>query len=154
MISEIKAFFEEWIAAVARAVDFALDRYAPRRQILLTEAGDQTFTASLKSMRKGLHLPEASFRLSHGRPEPALPAASAALPPATGASGRVKVFAQPISGAIGRALDVPSILRLILLGTGLTAATSMMVATYVGGDLDSEQQQLVRRISERRASLR
>jgi general secretion pathway protein L len=230
MISEIKAFFEEWIAAVARTVAFALDRYAPGRQILLSEASDQTFTASLKSMPEGLNLPDASFRLSHGRPEPpfsadweaafrggrvealiapeqilfrsldfpekavdfldgmigtqidrltpwtaddaafgwtspstapngrieltASIAAFAALPATAGASTKIKVFDQPISSAIGRALDVPRILRLILLGTGLAAATSMMVATYVGSYLDSEQQQLMRRISERRASLR
>ena len=53
MMSEIKAFFEEWIVAVARAVDFALDRYAPRRQILLTEAGDQMFTAELTIKKDG-----------------------------------------------------------------------------------------------------
>jgi general secretion pathway protein L len=251
MISEIKTFFEEWIAAVASAVDVVLARYAPRRQILLTEAGDQTFTASLKSVRKGLNLPEASFRLSHGRPDPPLPAdweaafrgsrvealmasdqvlfrsldfpekavdflggmigtqidrltpwtaddavfgwtspsaapngrieltlaatsrqaiqpllqlatnlgaasiAAFAAPPAVGsASAKVMVFDQPISGALGHGLDVPRFLRLILLGTGLAAATSIMLATYVGSDLDSEQQQLLRRISERRASLR
>jgi len=251
MMSEIKAFFEEWIAAAARAVDFALERYAPRRQILLTEAGDQMFTANLKSVQNGLNLREASFRLSPDRPEPDLPAdweaavrggrvevllasdqvlfrsldfpekavdfldgmigtqidrltpwtandavfgwtspsvapsgrieltlaatsrqevqplvpfatsvgaasiaAFAALPAAAGTSAKIKLFDQPLSGAIGRGLDVPRILRLILLGTGLAAATSMMVATYVGSDLDSEQQQLMRRISERRASLR
>jgi general secretion pathway protein L len=251
MIFEIKDIFEEWIAAVARAVEFALDRYAPRRQILLTEAGDQMFTASLKSVRKDLNLPEVSFRVSHGRPDPPLPAdweaafrggrvevlmasgqvlfrsldfpekagdflhgmigtqidrltpwtaedavfgwtspstapngrieltlaatskqeiqplvqfaksmgaasiaALAALPAAAGTSAKIRIFDQPISGAIGHALDVPRILRLILLGTGLAAATSTMVATFVDSEVDSEQQQLMRRISERRASLR
>src|SRR5690242_1288589 len=244
MISEIKTFFEEWIAAVARAADVVLDRYLPRRQILLTEDGDQTFRANLKSVRKGLNLSEASFRLSNGRPEPALPAdweaafrgsrvetlmasdkvlfrsldfpekavdfldgmigtqidrltpwtaddavfgwtspstepngrieltlaaasrkgiqplvqfatsmgaasiaAFAALPATAGTSAKIKVFDQPISGAISRALDVPRILRLILLGAGLAGAASMMVATYVGSDLGSEQQRLVRQIS-------
>jgi general secretion pathway protein L len=251
MMSAIKAFFDDWIAAVARMVDFALGRYAPRRQILLSERSDQTFMASLKSARKGPAVPEVCFRLSHGRPDPALPAewetafrggrveavmasnrvlfrsldfpkqavdfldgmirtqidrltpwaaddvmygwgppsaapnervelilaatstdevqplvqfatnmgaasiaAFAALPMATGTSGKIKLFDQTLRRAAGRALDVPRILRLTLLSTALAAAASMMVATYVGSDLESEQQQLMRRIAERRASLR
>jgi general secretion pathway protein L len=45
-------------------------------------------------------------------------------------------------------------LRVALLSCGLAAAASLMVAAYIGSALDSEQQQLTRRISERRASLR
>jgi general secretion pathway protein L len=73
MMATITAFFHEWIAAVAKAVNFVLRRYAPRRHVLLTEGRDQTFMASLKSARKGPALPDVSFRLSHGRPDPALP---------------------------------------------------------------------------------
>ena len=40
MISEIRALFDEWIAAVARAVNFGIGRYARRRQILLSEYSD------------------------------------------------------------------------------------------------------------------
>jgi len=251
MMAGIKTFFDEWTTAAAKAVDLALGRYAPRRQILLSEARDQTFTASLRSARKGPALPDVSFRLSHGRPDPALPAeweiafsggrveavmasnrvlfrsldfpkqavdfldgmirtqidrltpwsaddamfgwsppsaapservelilaatskhevqplvqfatsmgaasiaAFAALPMAAGTSAKIKLFDQSLRGAVGRAVDIPRLLRAVLLSTGLAAAASMLIAFYVGGDLESEQQQLMRRISERRASLR
>jgi general secretion pathway protein L len=45
-------------------------------------------------------------------------------------------------------------LRMILLGAGLAAAASLAAAAYLGNTLDVEQQQLSRRIAERRASLR
>src|SRR6202171_236585 len=74
MIPELKALFGEWIAAVAGAVNSMIDRYVRRRQILLSEGGDSTFTAKVAPGRKGLALPDVSFRLSHGRPSPSLPA--------------------------------------------------------------------------------
>ena len=74
MIPELKALFGEWIAAVARAVNSMIDRYVRRRQILLSEGGDNTFTAKVAPGRKGPALPDISFRLSHGRPNPSLPA--------------------------------------------------------------------------------
>ena len=74
MISELKVQFDEWIAAVAGAVNSAAGRFVHRRQILLSEGGDNTFTARVTSARKGVALPEVSFRLSHGRPSPSLPA--------------------------------------------------------------------------------
>jgi len=242
---------DEWIATVARAVNFAIGRYARGRQILLSEHSDHSFTAKLKSVRKGPVLPEVSFRLSDGRPNPPLPAdwvaafrgsrvealmasgrvlfrsldfpkqavdfldgmirtqidrltpwtadevvfgwsppaaiakerveltlastskqdiqplvqlasnlgaasiaAIAVLPSTGGALARIKVFDQPLHGAIGRAMNLPRILRLALLSAGLAAAASLMAAAYIGSGLDSEQQQLMRRISERRAALR
>ena len=251
MISEIKTLLDEWIATVARAVNFGIGRYARRRQILLSEHSDHSFTAKLKSVRKGPVLPEVSFRLSDGRPNPPLPAdwvaafrgsrvealmasgrvlfrsldfpkqavdfldgmirtqidrltpwtadevvfgwsppaaiakerveltlastskqdiqplvqlasnlgaasiaAIAVLPSTGGALARIKVFDQPLHGAIGRAMNLPRILRLALLSAGLAAAASLMAAAYIGSGLDSEQQQLMRRISERRAALR
>ena len=45
MISELKALFDEWIAAVAGAVNSVIGRLVRRRQILLSEGGDNTFTA-------------------------------------------------------------------------------------------------------------
>jgi general secretion pathway protein L len=249
MISEIKTLFDEWIAAVVRAVNFGIDRYARGRQILLSEHGDDTFTARLQSVRKGPVLPEVSFRLASGRPRPPLPAewvaafrggrveaqmtsaqllfqtidfpkqavdfldgmirtqidrltpwtaddvvfgwsppaaianerveltlastskqeiqplvqfasnmgaASVAgfamLPVADGIPTRIKIFDQPLHGAT--AADVPRILRVALLSAGIAAAASLMAATYIGSNLDSDQQQLMRRISERRAALR
>ena len=74
MISEIKTLFDEWIAAVARAVNFGMGRYARRRRILLSEDSDNRFTAKMISARKGPALPEISFGLSHGQPDPPLPA--------------------------------------------------------------------------------
>src|ERR1700720_3196928 len=74
MIPEFKALFSEWIAAVARAVNSMIDRYVRRRQILLSEGGDSMFTAKVTPGRKGPALPDVSFRLSHGRPNPSLPA--------------------------------------------------------------------------------
>jgi general secretion pathway protein L len=49
---------------------------------------------------------------------------------------------------------VPRILRVVLLSAGVAAAASLIAAAYIGSSLDSEQQQLTRRISQRRASLR
>lgn len=251
MMSEIKALFDEWIAAVARAVNFGMGRYARRRRIQLSEDGDNNFTAKLISARKGPALPEVSFGLSHGRPNPALPAdweaafrgsrvealltsgqilfrpldfpkqavdfldgmirtqidrltpwtaedvvfgwsqpssnlherveltlaatskqeiqplvqlatgmgaasiaAFAVSPAVDSAPVRIKVFDQPLRGAVGRALDVPRVLRLVLLSAGLAAAASLIAAAYIGSALDSERQQLTHRISERRAVLR
>ena len=251
MISELKALFDEWIAAVAGAVNSGIARYGQRRQILLSDGGDNMFTAKVTSARKGPALPEVSFRLSHGRPSPSLPAewetilrgsrvevllasgqvlfrsldfpkqavefldgmiraqidrltpwtaddvvfgwsppsaipnerveltlaatskqeiqpliqlaaglgaasvaAFAALPAAGGAPAEIKVFDQSLRGAIGRTMDVPRVLRAVLLSAGLAAAASLIGAAYIGSSLDSEQQQLLRRISERRASLR
>ncbi len=75
-------------------------------------------------------------------------------PPGDGAPGKCKVFETSLQGAIGRTIDVPRILRIALLTTGLAAATSLVLAAYAGNTLDVEQQQLLRRIAERRASLR
>jgi general secretion pathway protein L len=65
-----------------------------------------------------------------------------------------KIFESTLRGASGQRVDVPRALRLGLLGAGLAAAVSLIVATYVGNMFDAEQQQLSRRIAERRASLR
>jgi general secretion pathway protein L len=70
------------------------------------------------------------------------------------ASVKIKLFDKSLRGAIGQSVDVPRILRIVLLSTGLAAAACLVVAGYVGGTLQAEQQQLLRRISERRASLR
>ncbi len=72
MISELKELFATWIAAVAAAIDAASARIGRRRQVLLVEGEGDRFTARVISARKGTNLPELSFRLQHGRPEPAL----------------------------------------------------------------------------------
>lgn len=83
-----------------------------------------------------------------------LDAASVALFAGESAASRIKLFDKPLQGAIGRGVDVPRVLRVVLLSSGLAAAASLLVTAYVGSALDAEQQQLSRRISERRASLR
>ena len=67
---------------------------------------------------------------------------------------KIRLFDKSLRGAIGQSVDVPRVLRTALLCGGLAAAASLVVAGYVGGTLQAEQQQLLRRISERRASLR
>ena len=250
-ISEIRSLFDEWITAVARAVDLAIGRYARRSQITLHAESADTLTARLTSARNGPALPEISFRLSSGRPSPSLPAdweaafrgsrvemvmapgqvlfrsldfpkqaeefldgmirtqidrltpwpaedalfgwsspsatgqerieltlaatakqeiqplvqlttglgaeslaAFAVSPAANGTQAKIKVFEQSLRGAASRMLDTPRVLRAVLLSAAAAAAISLVVAAYVGDSLDSELQQLMSRISQRRAALR
>jgi len=71
-----------------------------------------------------------------------------------GPPARIRLFDKLLQSAIGRAVDVPRILRAALLCAGLGAAASLLVAAYFGNSLQSEQQELQRRISQRRAALR
>jgi general secretion pathway protein L len=75
-------------------------------------------------------------------------------PSGEGAPAKLKVFETSLQSLIGRRLDVPRILRITLLCTGLAAAASMLLGSYLGNSLDAELQQLLHRIAERRASLR
>src|SRR3981189_1828000 len=74
MISELKALFSEWIAAVAGVVNSMISRYVRHRQVLISDGGGNTFTARATSAQKGPALPDVSFRLLNGRPTPSLPA--------------------------------------------------------------------------------
>lgn len=251
MISELKSLFSEWIAAVAGVVNAMIGRYVRQRQVLISEGGGNTFTARTTSSHKGPALPDVSFRLLNGRPNPALPAdwettlrgsrvevlltsgqvlfrsldfpkqavdfldgmirsqidrltpwtagdvvfgwsppstipnerveltlaatskqeiqplvqlagglgaasiaAFAETPAVEGAPTKIKVFDTSLRGTLGRSVNVPRILRVVLLSAGVAAAASLILAASIGSVLDSEQQQLQRRISERRASLR
>ncbi len=251
MISEFKDIFGQWIAAVSNAVDIVAGRILRPRQILLGEGRDGILLAKALSGRKGPALPDVSFRLDKGRPNPPLPAdwktafrgsrveamlqsdhvmfspldfpsqagdfldgmirtqvdrltpwsvndaifgwsqptntandrievtfaATSKLKiqpllqfahaldigsiavfttPSTseGMSPKIKLFDKSLQGAIGRKVDVPRILRAVLLSTGLAAAVSLLVSVYLGSSLQSEQQELQRRISQRRAALR
>ncbi len=73
-MSELKDLLGSWIAAVATALRLITARLRPQRRILLVERDPDDFTARVASARKGPILPEASFRVLHGRPEPALTA--------------------------------------------------------------------------------
>jgi len=75
MMSDAKALFEEWIAAVAGTVESLIGRYAPRPRIVLGGESTGVLTARLHSARKGPPLADISFRISNGRPSPSLPAA-------------------------------------------------------------------------------
>ena len=67
---------------------------------------------------------------------------------------KIKVFDQPLRSAAHRVLDTPRTLRVVLLSAGAAAAVMLLVAAYFGDSFDSEQQQLMQRISQRRAALR
>jgi general secretion pathway protein L len=74
MLSELKELFATWIAAVAAAIDAVMTRIVPQRRILLVEGEGDQLTARVTSLGKGTVLPQVSFRLLNGRPEPAFSA--------------------------------------------------------------------------------
>ena len=250
-ISDAKAVFDEWIAAVAGAVESLIGRYAPRPRIELAGESSGVLTARLKSARKGPPLGDVSFRISNGRPAPSLPAdwqaafrgsrvetqlapahvlfrpldfpkqasdfldgmirtqidrltpwsaeeaafgwstpspsgqerieltlaatskqeiepllqlanglgaqslAAFATPPAGSAPPeKIKVLDQSLRGAAFHGLDTPRTLRAALLSVAAAAAISLLAGLYFGDSFDTEQQQLMQRISQRRAALR
>jgi len=251
IVSEAKAVFEEWIAAVAGAAESLIGRYAPRAQIELAGQSSGVLTARLKSARKGPPLSDVSFRIANGRPAPSLPpdwqaafrgsrvetklapahvlfrpldfpkqaadfldgmirtqidrltpwsaeeaafgwspplpsgqerigltlaatskqeieplvqvastlgaqslTAFAAPPAGSGTQEKIKVLDQPLRSAAYHGLDTPRTLRVVLLAAAATAAISLLSAAYLSDSFDSEQQQLMQRISQRRAALR
>ena len=251
MMSEAKALFEEWIAAVAGAVESLIGRYAPRPRIVLGGESTGVLTARLHSARKGPPLADISFRISNGRPSPSLPAAwqaafhgsrvetdlapahvlfrpldfprqaadfldgmirtqidrltpwsaeeaafgwspplasgqerielmlaatskqeieplvqlatglgaqsltAFAAPPSGGSAlEKIRVLDQSLRGAASHGLDTPRTLRAVLLAAVAAAAIALLAGAYFGDGFDSEQQQLMQRISQRRAALR
>jgi len=250
VMSEAKAVFEEWIAAVAGVVESLIGRYAPRPQIELAGESSGVLTARLKSARKCPPPPDVSFRISGGRPTPSLPAewqaafrgsrietelapahvlfrpldfpkqatdfldgmirtqidrltpwsaeeaafgwsapspsgqerieltlaatskqgieplvqfasglgaqslTAFALPPAGSCAEKIIVLDQSLHGAAFYGLDTPRALRAVLLSVAAAAAISLLAGLYFGDSFDSEQQQLMQRISQRRAALR
>jgi general secretion pathway protein L len=81
-------------------------------------------------------------------------AAFAVQPAGNEPQEKIRVLDQSLRGAVGRGMDTPRALRAILLPAGAAAATTLLAAIYVGDSLDTEQQQLTRQISQRRAALR
>jgi general secretion pathway protein L len=250
ILSEASALFDEWIAAVAGAIDSIIGKYAPRPQIVLGGESTGTLTARLKSARKGPALSEISFRISNGRPSPSLPAdwqaafrgsrietdlapaqvlfrpldfprqaadfldgmirtqidrltpwpaedavfgwssplsgqerieltlaatskqeieplvqlaaglgaqslTAYAKPPAVGnVQEKIKVVDRPLRGAGHHVLDTPRTLRAVLLSAAAAAAVALLAAAYFGDSFDSEQAQLMQKISQRRTALR
>ncbi|RZN30294.1 PilN domain-containing protein [Bradyrhizobium sp. Leo121] len=249
MIAQGREWFEQWIAAVAGAVDGMTDRLVRQRRIQLDENADGAFTASMTASKDNLAPTVLSFRIQHGAPEPTLPAqwsaafkgsrvevqlptdhvmtrlldfptraadfldgmicsqvdrltpwaageavfgwsspvpvaddrievafsatsaskvdplvqlvdrlgaASVAIhAPAAGGSGtpvRVKLLDKRLCSMAGP--NVPRLLRVALISTGVAAAASLFLSIYLGGSLQSEQDDIQRQISQRRAALR
>ncbi len=67
---------------------------------------------------------------------------------------RIKLLDKPLQSPIGLKVSVPRLLRTVLLTAGAAAAASLLVAAYLDNSLQSEQADLQRRISQRRAALR
>jgi general secretion pathway protein L len=102
MMSGLKDLFERWIAAVAAAVHAVATQVVPQRRILLVEGEANSFTARVTSAQKGLILPEVTFRLLQGRPEPTLvPEWQAAL-----RSSCIEILMRP-DRVLFRAVDFP-----------------------------------------------
>jgi general secretion pathway protein L len=80
--------------------------------------------------------------------------AAFAAPPANGTQAKIKVLDQSLRGAAFHGLDTPRTLRVMLLSAAAAAAISLLAGLYFGDSFDSEQQQLMQRISQRRAALR
>ena len=82
-------------------------------------------------------------------------AASVAISaPVANASTPVMLMDRSLRSVIGAAVNVPRLLRAILLSSALAAAASLIANAYLGGSLQSELGDLQQRISQRRAALR
>ncbi|WP_315742170.1 MULTISPECIES: PilN domain-containing protein [unclassified Bradyrhizobium] len=73
MLVELKELLATWIAAVAVAIQAAMGRLTSRRRVVLREEDGGHFTARSGSAGQDAGLAPVSFRLMHGRLEPALP---------------------------------------------------------------------------------
>jgi general secretion pathway protein L len=69
-------------------------------------------------------------------------------------AARIKLFDKSLQSAIGSTISLPRLLRGILLATGAAAAALLLVAAYLENSMQSEQSELQRQISQRRAALR
>jgi general secretion pathway protein L len=73
---------------------------------------------------------------------------------AKASAGRILLLDKPLRSVIGPAVNVPRLLRVILLSAGIAAAASLLIGAYWGDTLQSEFGDVQRRISQRRAALR
>jgi general secretion pathway protein L len=251
MMSEFKALFGDWIAAVTDAIEGVAGRVVRSRRILLDQAADGVFTARMIPAQNRQALPDVSFRFDGKRTDPPLPpdwvaalrgsrieaqlpsgdvmacrldfpgqagdfldgmiraqvdrltpwsvndaafgwsapvavanerielifaatskakvkpllrlaqAMDAASVAGFGAAAvgteppvRIKLLDQPLQSAVGATLSIPRLLRAVLLGAGVAAAASLLIAVYLENTMQSRQADLQRQISQRRAALR
>jgi len=66
----------------------------------------------------------------------------------------IRLFERHLAGSGKAAVDVPRVLRRLMLGTGLAAAAMLALASYVDNTLDAQQQELQQQVAQRRAALR
>lgn len=249
VIAEARGWFEQWIAAVAAAVDRVADRLVRKRRIQLDQLAGGTFTASTAASKDDRDPMVLSFRLESGAPQPPLPeawktafngsgvevllssdqvmtrmldfpkratdfldgmiraqvdrltpwAAGEAVfgwaAPAAVTDDRIEVafsatsmskvaplvqmvenlgaasivVSAPAASAGGAPLrvallekrlrsvsgpDVPRLLRRALISAAAVAVACLFLSVYIGGWLQSEQDDIQRQISQRRAALR
>jgi general secretion pathway protein L len=104
-----------------------------------------TFAATSKSKVEPL------LQLVH-----ALDAGSVAIYGTAGAgpAARIKLLDRPLRSTMGSTVSLPRLLRTALLAGGIAAAASLLVAAYLENSMQSEQSELQRQISQRRAALR
>jgi general secretion pathway protein L len=103
ILAEARQWFEQWIGAVATAVDGVAGRFMRRRSVELDENADGSFTAQLAVPKDGSRPAPLSFRLDRDAPQPTLSADwKAALD-----GSRVEVRLQP-DHVVSRLLDFPS----------------------------------------------
>src|SRR5579871_2207650 len=75
LVSHARQFLEEWLDAVSHAVDALAGRLVRTRRIRLVKEADGTFIASTVALKSEPALPNLSFRLDKGGPQPPLPLA-------------------------------------------------------------------------------
>ena len=66
----------------------------------------------------------------------------------------IKLLDKPLQSAVGSGFSIPRLLRAVLLGAGVAAAASLLIAAYLENAMQSEQSQLQQQIAQRRAALR
>jgi general secretion pathway protein L len=76
------------------------------------------------------------------------------VPDATGAPARIKLLDQPWRSVMGSVDRIPRLLRRVLMAASAAAIASLLIATYLGSSMQSEQDELQRQIAQRRAALR
>lgn len=73
---------------------------------------------------------------------------------ATSTTGRIVLLDKSLRSLIGPAVNLPRLLRAVLLSAGIAAAASLLIGAYLGDSTQSELGDVQRRISQRRAALR